>query len=114
MLDSDGNKIVELPPKEVRMLFTIPHTFINSCQVTVEQLEFSPLERKIYDSIFTDAKRDFERLAAKGLVNRNYTHILAMLMRYVSHVGTLTFKADSSATRQTSARRTPSQPSPLF
>jgi len=50
----------------------------------VEHLEFSPLERKIYDSIFTDAKKDFEQLAAKGLVSRNYTHILAMLMRYVS------------------------------
>lgn len=44
-------------------------------------LEFSPLERKIYDSLYTDAKKDFENLNAKGLVSRNYTHILAMLMR---------------------------------
>lgn len=48
----------------------------------VEELEFSPLERKIYDSIYVSAKRDFERLNAKGLVSKNYTHILAMLMRY--------------------------------
>ncbi|KAG6868573.1 hypothetical protein C0993_001020, partial [Termitomyces sp. T159_Od127] len=65
MRDIDGNKIVELPSKEV----------------VVETLEFSPLERKIYDKIYITAKRDFERLDAKGLVKKNYTHILAMLMR---------------------------------
>ncbi|KAI1793150.1 SNF2 family N-terminal domain-containing protein [Ganoderma leucocontextum] len=65
MLDSDGKRIVELPPKEI----------------TIEKLEFSPLERKIYDSLYSDAKKDFEHLREKGLVNKNYTHILAMLMR---------------------------------
>ncbi|KAG6874399.1 hypothetical protein C0995_015135 [Termitomyces sp. Mi166 len=65
MRDIDGNRIVELPSKEV----------------VVETLEFSPLERKIYDKIYISAKRDFERLDAKGLINKNYTHILAMLMR---------------------------------
>ncbi|CDO73050.1 hypothetical protein BN946_scf185007.g104 [Trametes cinnabarina] len=65
MLDSDGKKIVELPSKEV----------------IVETLEFSPLERRIYDSLYSDAKKDFEHLNSKGLVSRNYTHILAMLMR---------------------------------
>ncbi|KAI0756307.1 SNF2 family N-terminal domain-containing protein [Daedaleopsis nitida] len=65
MLDSDGKRIVQLPPKEV----------------TIEHLEFSPLERKIYDSLYSDAKKDFEHLTEKGLVSRNYTHILAMLMR---------------------------------
>ncbi|KAF7302925.1 DNA repair protein [Mycena kentingensis (nom. inval.)] len=65
MLGSDGKPIVELPSKEV----------------TVEHLEFSSLERKIYDSLFNSAKRDFLRLDAKGLVGKNYTHILAMLMR---------------------------------
>ncbi|KAI0732417.1 SNF2 family N-terminal domain-containing protein [Fomitopsis betulina] len=65
MLDTDGKKIVELPPKEV----------------IVENLEFSPLERKIYDSLYTDAKKNFDKLSEKGLVSRNYTHILAMLMR---------------------------------
>ncbi|KAI0073947.1 hypothetical protein K474DRAFT_1648766 [Panus rudis PR-1116 ss-1] len=65
MRDSDGRKIIELPPKEV----------------TVETLEFSPLERKIYDSLYSNAKADFENLNARGLVSKNYTHILAMLMR---------------------------------
>jgi DNA repair protein RAD5 len=50
----------------------------------VENLEFSPLERRIYDSIYADAKRNFDQLNAKGLVSRNYTHILAMLMRLVT------------------------------
>ena len=50
-------------------------------QVVVENLEFSPLERKIYDSLYTDAKKNFDKLNEKGLVSRNYTHILAMLMR---------------------------------
>ncbi|KAJ7070484.1 DNA repair protein RAD5 [Mycena amicta] len=65
MLDTNGKRIVELPPKEI----------------TVEKLEFSSLERKIYNSLFNSAKRDFLRLDAKGLVGKNYTHILAMLMR---------------------------------
>jgi len=51
-------------------------------QVIVEELEFSPLERKIYDSLYLTVKRNFEQLDAKGLVGKNYTHILAMLMRY--------------------------------
>jgi hypothetical protein len=34
--------------------------------------------------MYTDAKKNFERLSAKGLVGKNYTHILAMLMRFVS------------------------------
>jgi DNA repair protein RAD5 len=48
----------------------------------VEHLHFSPLERKIYDSLYINAKKNFERLRAKGLVGKNYTHILAMLMRF--------------------------------
>ncbi|KII93978.1 hypothetical protein PLICRDRAFT_36194 [Plicaturopsis crispa FD-325 SS-3] len=65
MRDADGNRIVELPAKEV----------------TIENLEFSSLERKIYDAIYRDAKLNFEQLSEKGLVSKNYTHILAMLMR---------------------------------
>ncbi|RXW22669.1 hypothetical protein EST38_g3186 [Candolleomyces aberdarensis] len=65
MRDAEGNRIVDLPPKEE----------------VFEYLEFAPLERKIYDSIYLTAKRDFEQLDAKGLVGKNYTHILAMLMR---------------------------------
>jgi hypothetical protein len=33
--------------------------------------------------MYMDAKKNFDRLKAKGLVGRNYTHILAMLMRSV-------------------------------
>ena len=49
----------------------------------MENLEFSPLERKIYDSMYIDAKKNFDLLNAKGLIGKNYTHILAMLMRFV-------------------------------
>jgi DNA repair protein RAD5 len=61
----------------------LPNFFIHVSlfQVVVENLEFTPLERKIYDSIYLSVKKDYERLNAKGLVSRNYTHILAMLMR---------------------------------
>ncbi|KAJ3731911.1 DNA repair protein RAD5 [Lentinula guzmanii] len=65
MLDNDGKKIVDLPPKDI----------------TVENLEFSPMERKIYDSMYDSAKRSFDQLRAKGLLSKKYTHILAMLMR---------------------------------
>lgn len=67
MRNSDGNRIVELPPKED----------------IIETLHFSTAERKIYDSIYDTAKRSFDQLNAKGLVGKNYTHILAMLMRSV-------------------------------
>ncbi|KAI3622763.1 dna repair protein rad5 [Moniliophthora roreri] len=65
MRDSDGRKIVELPSKEVK----------------IENLEFSPMERKIYDSIYLSAKKNFDALSAKGLLSKNYTHILAMIMK---------------------------------
>jgi DNA repair protein RAD5 len=48
----------------------------------VETLEFSSSERKLYDWIYMDVRKKFERLNEKGLVNKNYTSILAMLMRY--------------------------------
>jgi len=67
MRDSSGNRIIELPAKEV----------------SVETLQFTPAERIIYDSIFDTAKRNFDQLSAKGLIGKNYTHILAMLMRCV-------------------------------
>lgn len=65
MCDANGKKIVDLPSKEV----------------VVENLEFSMAERKLYDSIYNSIKRNFDQLSAKGLVGKNYTHILAMLMR---------------------------------
>ncbi|KAF9532114.1 SNF2 family N-terminal domain-containing protein [Crepidotus variabilis] len=84
MRDTDGKRIIELPPKEI----------------LVEQLEFTPLERKIYDSIYHSAKRNFEQLDAKGLVGKNYTHILAMLMRLrraVLHPNLVVTKDDERA-----------------
>ncbi|KAK0198774.1 SNF2 family N-terminal domain-containing protein [Armillaria mellea] len=65
MCDVNGKKIVDLPSKEV----------------VVENLEFSMAERKLYDSIYNSIKRNFDQLSAKGLIGKNYTHILAMLMR---------------------------------
>lgn len=67
-------------------MFEIVSLIINHLlQVVVENLQFSGLERKIYDSVFMDAKRKFQQLDEKGLVSRNYTHILAMLMRLVMY-----------------------------
>ncbi|KAI0347968.1 hypothetical protein BDW22DRAFT_1319252 [Trametopsis cervina] len=65
MLDTEGKPIVSLPPKEV----------------VVESLEFSPLERKIYDSLYTNVKATFDNWSDKGVISKNYTSILAMLMR---------------------------------
>ena len=48
----------------------------------METLEFSVSERKLYDSVYLDVRKKFERLNEKGLVSKNYTSILAMLMRY--------------------------------
>jgi DNA repair protein RAD5 len=82
MTDVDGKRIVELPQKEVSLTCKPCYVYlIHRIQVTVEELEFSPLERKIYDSIYHSAKKNFEQLDAKGLLGKNYTHILAMLMR---------------------------------
>ncbi|KAL0575237.1 DNA helicase rad5 [Marasmius crinis-equi] len=65
MRDSDGKKIVELPSKEIK----------------VEYLDFSHAEQKIYDSIYSSVKRSFDSLSAKGLLGKNYTNILAMIMK---------------------------------
>lgn len=82
MLDSDGKPIVKLPPKEVGVPTSyLQRKYLRPTQIVVENLEFSPLERKIYDSLYLDAKRDFDHLNARGLVGRNYTHILAMIMK---------------------------------
>ncbi|KAF9270757.1 DNA repair protein RAD5 [Marasmius fiardii PR-910] len=65
MRDDEGKRIVELPSKEVK----------------IEHLEFSLAERKIYDSIYSSVKRNFDSLSAKGLLSKNYTNILAMIMK---------------------------------
>ncbi|KAI0095220.1 SNF2 family N-terminal domain-containing protein [Irpex rosettiformis] len=86
MLDSDGKPIVALPAKEV----------------TIENLEFSPLERKIYDSLYSSAKETFESWRVKGLASKNYTSILAMLMRLrraVLHPSLVVSGADGGHTK---------------
>ncbi|KAG8924089.1 DNA helicase rad5 [Tulasnella sp. 417] len=65
MKDRDGRSIVSLPPKEVK----------------TETLEFSPAERKIYDSIYADAKHAYDAFNARGVVGKNMSNILAMLMK---------------------------------
>ncbi|KAG8950664.1 DNA helicase rad5 [Tulasnella sp. 424] len=65
MKDRDGRSIVSLPPKEVK----------------TETLEFSSAERKIYDSIYADAKHAYDAFNAGGAVGKNMSNILAMLMK---------------------------------
>ncbi|KAI6031365.1 SNF2 family N-terminal domain-containing protein [Pisolithus microcarpus] len=50
MRDSNGNRIVELPAKEV----------------SIEKLQFTPAERIIYDSIYGTAKRNFDQVEREG------------------------------------------------
>ncbi|KAG1836584.1 SNF2 family N-terminal domain-containing protein [Suillus subalutaceus] len=86
MRDNSGKRIVELPAKEV----------------TVDTLHFTPAEQKIYNSIYNAAKRDFDQLNAKGLVGKNYTHILAMIMRLrraVLHPDLVTDTGDGTETK---------------
>jgi DNA repair protein RAD5 len=66
MRDSDGRRIVDLPTKHV----------------TVEKLIFSDAEQRFYEMVYVPAKKKFQQLNAKGLLGKNYTNILAMLMKY--------------------------------
>lgn len=52
-------------------------------QVTIEKLDFSRAERKIYDAIFSRSKQKFLKLDQTGQLKNSYTSILAMLMRSV-------------------------------
>ncbi|KAG2050647.1 hypothetical protein BDR06DRAFT_960022 [Suillus hirtellus] len=86
MRDHSGKRIVELPAKEI----------------TVDTLHFTPAEQKIYDSIYNAAKRNFDQLNAKGLIGKNYTHILAMIMRLrqaVLHPDLVTDTSDGIETK---------------
>jgi DNA repair protein RAD5 len=93
MRDSDGRRIVDLPPKDVK----------------VERLDFSDAERKIYDGVYLAAKKKFQQLNDKGLVGKNYTNILSMLMRYVPII---LFYLVLSMPVQTSPRRLASESGP--
>ncbi|SPO21420.1 related to RAD5 - DNA helicase [Ustilago trichophora] len=65
MKDKDGKPIVELPPKSIE----------------VRELEFSELERKIYDNVYRRAYLQFATMKANGTVTRNFSVIFSVLMR---------------------------------
>ncbi|CCF51296.1 uncharacterized protein UHO2_00721 [Ustilago hordei] len=65
MKDKDGQPIVQLPPKKVQ----------------VRQLEFTELERKIYDNVYRRAYLSFAEMKADGSVTRNFSVIFSVLMR---------------------------------
>ncbi|PWY97431.1 hypothetical protein BCV70DRAFT_195468 [Testicularia cyperi] len=65
MKDKDGRPIVELPPKTVE----------------VKNLEFSPLERRIYDNVYRKAYLQYATMKANGTVTRNFSVIFSVLMR---------------------------------
>ncbi|KAL7413539.1 SNF2 family N-terminal domain-containing protein [Mrakia frigida] len=65
MKDRDGKLIVDLPEKEI----------------TLEKLEFSPFERKFYDSLYSLAKRQFNAYQRAGTTGKNYGRIFSMLMK---------------------------------
>ncbi len=65
MKDKDGRPIVELPPKTIE----------------VRELEFSPIERRIYDNVYRRAFMQYATLKANGTVTRNFSVIFSVLMR---------------------------------
>lgn len=65
MKDKDGKPIVQLPPKKTE----------------VRELEFSDLERKIYDNVYRRAYLQFAEIKANGSVTRNFSVIFSVLMR---------------------------------
>jgi len=48
----------------------------------VETLDFSTLERQIYDQVYHNAKSTFKTLDAKGAIGKNWHSIFALLMRF--------------------------------
>ncbi|QRV83192.1 hypothetical protein RhiJN_11208 [Ceratobasidium sp. AG-Ba] len=59
MRDIDGNQIVELPPKIM----------------TIEELTFSPAERRAYNEIYSSAKKEFGEMDGVGTVTMNIAHM---------------------------------------
>lgn len=65
MKDKDGNPIVAIPKKHLK----------------VEHLTLSDEERVIYDALYKNAKSQFLGYAAQGTVLKNVTAIFSILMR---------------------------------
>ncbi|EST06724.2 SNF2-related [Kalmanozyma brasiliensis GHG001] len=65
MKDKDGKPIVQLPAKKIE----------------VRELEFTELERKIYDNVYKRAYLQFAHMKANGTVTRNFSVIFSVLMR---------------------------------
>lgn len=63
--DRNGRPIVDLPEKTL----------------DTRHLSFSPTEREIYNSVYDRARARYKRLAAQGLVGRNFSLIFSVLMR---------------------------------
>ncbi|KAF8599722.1 hypothetical protein BDV93DRAFT_292739 [Ceratobasidium sp. AG-I] len=65
MRDVDGNQIVELPPKIMN----------------IEELTFTPAERKAYMEVYTFAKKEFGDMDNTGTVSKNFASMFAQIMR---------------------------------
>ncbi|XP_050270956.1 helicase-like transcription factor CHR28 isoform X1 [Quercus robur] len=61
----DGEPIIKLPPKTIRM----------------SKVDFSTEERAFYTNLEADSRSRFKAYAAAGTVNQNYANILLMLLR---------------------------------
>lgn len=66
--DRDGKPIVQLPSKTTN----------------IEYLDLSTHETKLYDAIFRNVKKDYDSLAASGLITKNITSMLARIMTYAT------------------------------
>ncbi|KAK0558349.1 DNA helicase rad5 [Tilletia horrida] len=63
--DRNGNPIALLPPKTIN----------------TQLLNFTPLERQIYDSVFRRARNQYVKLRDQGTLTKNFSFIFAVLMR---------------------------------
>lgn len=81
MKDKDGKPIVDLPLKTVSEVWLSLRRGFMVSQITLETLEFSRAERKIYDAIYDRSRRKFIQLDQEGAMKNSYISILAMLMR---------------------------------
>jgi len=63
--DRNGNPIALLPPKTIK----------------TQHLNFTTLEREIYDSVFRRARGQYLKLRDQGTLTKNFSFIFAVLMR---------------------------------